>query len=804
MSAQDNRYTFIKTVPSVLKDGGLKEEIKKGLLATPKSLPYFLLYDDKGSDIFEEICTLEEYYPTRCEREILDTYINEIVTADPPFTLLVELGSGSSSKTRTLIKGMLDRLRASGDSCSMTYAPIDISGAMLGSSCENLLKEMKDPRLNVLAINGFYKDGLEAVRRMFPNDRKMVIWLGSSIGNLEEDEALPFLRDIRKVLSSEDRLLLGMDLMKDTSILHAAYDDAKGVTANFTLNIWNHLNQELGGNYFDLKYFKHRAFVNTEDSRVEISLECIQEHSVEVPQFGRTIRFAKGELVRIEHCYKYTFKSINAFGDQSGFSCAGRWMDKNKMFSVNIFAPKPAVEVADGLQSVSATELQKILEYGWKCSDTIFSLLPSPADFYVQPITLRNPFIFYVGHVAAFSHSHVLTHTLGHASFNAAYEYLFSRGIDPSVDDPSSCHAHPEIPTSWPSVDEVEAYKSNVRQHVKAALSLLAQKRSSERTARLCAEHELMHSETLLYMIMQMDTPKLSHEKAGALPPSDLVFGTDTVKYSTTVLDRMIIVPPGKASLGADFDTIPFGWDNEFPASKVDVSGFEIGEYPITNGQFMKFVSSGNYENPKFWGGDWKWKQSMNMEYPILWRKNEVGNFSLKTLWGDVPMANVLDWPVNVSWAEANAYANWRGSRLPTEAEFNRAAYAKDTKYPWGNADPIPGVHGNFGFHRWCPGPVDAYPAGASGYGVKDLVSNGWEWTSTKFAPFNGFIPHIPHYPGYSSDFFDDNHYVMLGASWATTGSLIRKSFRNWFQPHYPYMFSKFRLCRDTNAKAEA
>jgi len=260
----------------------------------------------------------------------------------------------------------------------------------------------------------------------------------------------------------------------------------------------------------------------------------------------------------------------------------------------------------------------------------------------------------------------------------------------------------------------------------------------------------------------------------------------------------MITIPSGKALLGANFDSITFGWDNEFPEAQVAVPEFEIGEYPITNGQFLKFLTSDNYNNPRFWGNDWKWKQSANLNYPTLWRKNGAGDFFLKTLWGEVPLANVLDWPVNVSWAEANAYATWMGARLPTEPEFHRAAYANDkAKFPWGDAAPIPGVHGNFGFHRWCPGPVNAHPAGASGYGVQDLVGNGWEWTSTKFAPFDGFIPHIPHYPGYSSDFFDENHYVMLGASWATTGSLIRKSFRNWFQPHYEFMFSKFRIVRD-------
>jgi len=306
-----------------------------------------------------------------------------------------------------------------------------------------------------------------------------------------------------------------------------------------------------------------------------------------------------------------------------------------------------------------------------------------------------------------------------------------------------------------------------------------------------------MHSETLLYMMMEMDVTKLSLKEVGQ-KPEELTRGSLTSPHSFTDLTKMITIPAGNAQMGASFDAIDFGWDNEFPLKNEKVEEFEIGEYPITNKQFAEFVTSGNYNNPKYWKEhDWKWKQSIKLEFPNMWTRDEKGNFHQRTLWGEFPLTNVADWPVYVSWAEANAYAAWKGARLPTEPEFHRAAYANEkAQYPWGDAAPIPGTHGNFGFNRWCPSSVTAHPEGTSARGVKDMVGNGWEWTGTLFAPFPGFIPHIPHYPGYSSDFFDGNHYVMLGASWATAGSLIRKSFRNWFQPHYLYMFSKFRLAR--------
>jgi len=190
---------------------------------------------------------------------------------------------------------------------------------------------------------------------------------------------------------------------------------------------------------------------------------------------------------------------------------------------------------------------------------------------------------------------------------------------------------------------------------------------------------------------------------------------------------------------------------------------------------------------------DWEWLEKAGHRYPAFWRPAGSG-----WVFHGMFKARALpeDEPVWVSHAEAAAYARWRQMRLPTEAEWHRAAFGApsggERDFPWGSETP--GVaHGNFGFRRWDPTPVGAYPEGRSAFGACDLVGNGWEWTSTTFAPFEGFQAY-ERYPGYSTDFFDGRHYVLKGASPRTDECLVRRSFRNWFQPHYPYVYAGFRL----------
>jgi len=209
----------------------------------------------------------------------------------------------------------------------------------------------------------------------------------------------------------------------------------------------------------------------------------------------------------------------------------------------------------------------------------------------------------------------------------------------------------------------------------------------------------------------------------------------------------------------------------------------------------MEFVEAGGYGDPQWWtADDWQWIRGEAREHPMFWERHQ-GSWFWRGMFELIPLP--ASWPVYVSLAEASAFARWQGTRLPTEAEFQRAAYgspAGERPHPWGEDGPA-SEFGVFDFSSWDPEPAGCHPAGASAWGVEDLVGNGWEWTSTAFAPFPGFRV-LASYPEYSADFFDGQHFVMKGASPATARELLRPSFRNWFRARYPYVYATFRCVK--------
>jgi iron(II)-dependent oxidoreductase len=387
-------------------------------------------------------------------------------------------------------------------------------------------------------------------------------------------------------------------------------------------------------------------------------------------------------------------------------------------------------------------------------TDQLFELIKGEA-LQERPVPQRHRLIFYLGHLEAFDWNQMIRGGLGQPSFDADFDKLFAFGIDPEPGRLPSDRA-----SDWPKLEQVRRYNSEVRRRIDALLdSVPAQ------LLHVAIEHRLMHAETLAYLLHNL------HYRYKQTPPEY------TLDRSNTAPDcQWILIPAGQAQLGQP-DPDAFGWDNEFSAHTVEVPQFLITRHKVTNCDYLEFVKEGA-RPPHYWrpcNGSW----------------NYAGMFEELNL----PM----DWPVYVTHEEASAYAEWAGAHLPTEPQFHRAAYGSNgrtpvRRYPWGGQAPQP-RHGNFNFQAWDPSPVTAHPDGASAFGLHQLLGNGWEWTSTVFAPFDGFQP-FPAYPGYSADFFDGKHFVLKGASPRTAAPLLRSSFRNWFRADYPYLYASFRLVK--------
>jgi iron(II)-dependent oxidoreductase len=370
-----------------------------------------------------------------------------------------------------------------------------------------------------------------------------------------------------------------------------------------------------------------------------------------------------------------------------------------------------------------------------KQSDELFELV-RPRALYERPIPERHRIIFYLGHLEAFDWNQIARGALGIDSFHPSFDRLFEFGIDPPPGQ-----APQDRPSDWPSVDEVHTYNHAVRERIDGLLP-----RAPEQIVHVALEHRLMHVETLAYILHNLPLDqKIAPERPKAVPARQ------------NRARPMIGIPAGPATLGMHRDE-SFGWDNEFEAHTVDVPAFAIGKYKVTNGEYLDFVRAGG--SPSH-----------------FWIQREAQWF-YRGMFGEIPLP--MDWPVYVTHEQATEYAKWVGKSLPTEAQFHRALGSHHS-----------GSQGNFNFRSWDPVSV-LEPDGDNGYGVSQLIGNGWEWTSSLFRPFPGFEP-FPFYPGYSANFFDDEHYVLKGASPRTAASLTRLSYRNWFRFNYPYVYSGFR-----------
>jgi len=400
-------------------------------------------------------------------------------------------------------------------------------------------------------------------------------------------------------------------------------------------------------------------------------------------------------------------------------------------------------------------------------TDELFGIV-KPEFLFERPIAERHRLAFYIGHLDAFDWN-LLSAPLGLASEDEALDTLFAFGIDPVDGQLPS-----DQPSDWPPLQEFLRYRRQARERLDAVLhrgGIQGDDTSRiDQLLNVAIEHRQMHAETLSYLMHRLPF----NQKRAAHAHGSLA--------QRRVEPETVTVAGGATMLGAPSASAAFGWDNEFEAHRVDVPTFRIDKYKVTNRQYLAFVDDGGYARRDLWSdADWNWKEANSITHPAFWLPQD-GHWQWRSMFEAIPLP--LDWPVYVSQAEASAYARWAGRKLPTEAQWQRAAFADRGAIAEDFSEPP--LH-------FEPRAVDAAELISSGpFSVVGMHGNGWEWTSTVFAPFAGFR-RFDFYPGYSEPFFDGKHFVLKGGSVRTAAAMLRSSFRNWFQPHYPYVYAGFR-----------
>jgi L-histidine Nalpha-methyltransferase len=299
-----------------------RDAVVTGLAASPKTIPPTYFYDARGSELFEQICTLPEYYPTRTETAILRRYAGEIAARIGPGAQIVEYGSGASEKIRIILDAM---------DAPVAYVPVDISGDYLREVAERLASDYTGLEITAVVADYHHPFAVPASRR--PARARMSLFTGSTIGNFAPDEAMAFLRHAARRLSGGGALVIGVDLRKDPNLLHAAYNDSAGVTAAFNLNLLTRINRELDGT-FDPSAFDHYATYNPRHGRIEMHLVSRRPQRVSVA--GRSFHFATGESIHTENSYKFDVDGFRDMARRAGFIPEALWLDDNRWFSVHL------------------------------------------------------------------------------------------------------------------------------------------------------------------------------------------------------------------------------------------------------------------------------------------------------------------------------------------------------------------------------------------------------------------------------------------------------------------------------------
>jgi gamma-glutamyl hercynylcysteine S-oxide synthase len=743
------------------------QSIIRGLSDTPRWLSCRYLYDAEGSDLFEAITQQPEYYLTRTEDALLARHAAALRAAIGPSTV-VELGSGSSTKTRHVLRAWT----AGGHAAR--YVPVDISRDMLEASAAALDAEF--PMLDVCALAGTYEQAFARLNEFSP---LVLLFLGSSLGNFDRVDTAAFLERVADALSPGDHLLLGLDLVKDVATLEAAYDDAAGVSAAFTRNLFRRMNRDLGTG-LDLDAIQHVAYWNEGRERIEIYARFLRPAVVDLPEQGRHFRLAAGEMVLTEVSRKFRLTEMTAVGARHGFDTVATFTDAAYPFALHLLrrrrAPaRPSVGLAASRLLTTAR------------SRTLELVAPlSQAELTRQHSPLMSPIVWDLGHIANFEEQWV----------RRAHDARSRRDDEARRRDHLyDAVAHPRARRRrLPLLEHADClrYLDDTRRHTLATIASSVFPHDDALLAggfvhAMLAQHEAQHSETILQTIQLIDDivyePPRRREPPGALTPLG-----DAVEA---------VVPAGPFLMGTNDRALAY--DNERPAHEVVLPRFRIDLCPTTNDQFLRFMDDGGYRRRDLWTPEgWRWAVETGAANPAQWSRASDGTWWEHVFGRLVPLA--LDQPViHVCWYEADAYARWAGKRLPSEAEWEKAAaWDLETgtarRHPWGAEPPAPEL-ANLDQVTFSPAAVGAYPRGVSYFGCHQMLGDVWEWTASDFTAYPGFVA-FP-YAEYSELFFGRGYKVLRGGSWATPPMVARNTFRNWDLPQRRQIFAGFRCARD-------
>jgi iron(II)-dependent oxidoreductase len=708
--------------------------VATGLDSRPRRLDSSFLYDARGSELFERITEQPEYYLTRAESRLLTEHARTIRELAGP-SQLVELGSGASQKTERL----LDAWTEAGPT---TYIPVDVDADAVARASAGLARRYAGKRFGVCGIAATYERALGSLRG---GERRTLVLLGSTLGNLGHDEYPAFCALVARSLRPGDHFLVGLDLVKEPARLEAAYNDAAGVTAAFTRNLFDRMNRELGSNVPD-GAIEHVAYYDVEGERIEIFAEARTAFTLDLPVLGRSFSIARGERIRTEVSHKFRAEAFVRLVQREGLRTVWHALGDGD-FGLFLLRKTAFPQRASSLlreQEPLLAELERTR------ARTLALVAPlSVSDLSIQHSPLMSPIAWDLGHIAAFEAEWLAPELRDETPAGTLYDPMAT---------PRAKRHELALPPVHEVFERLRRVREQVRRRFASAHDPTGGLPAGSFSLPLVIQHELQHQETLLQALALREDLLYQPDFSGATRADS--WPRTEVRLSTSVTAQRVRIPGGVFTMGTGDRT--WAYDNERPAHDRDVPEFLLDRHPVTNGAFFAFIADGGYARREVWtDAGWAWVQATHASTPLYWRPRvpspgSLDGFEARVFGRLEPLAptGVVS---HVSWYEADAYARWAGGRLPTEAEWEKAA-------------------------TWRVGGACS---------CLQLLGNVWEWTDTWFDGYPGFRS-FP-YREYSEAFFGERYRVLRGGAFVTSPLVARATFRNWDLPERRQIFAGLR-----------